>query len=548
MARCDGEANTREECYWKLVSTLVVNFKGKAWVKTHIKWLRNSSSILPLTDEEGQRYYDLIAAVCLGDMSIFETIWDEPVVVDSPHQYVGTALYVAASLGNIDAAHLLLDAGADPNVEGNVGTCLATAAYHGSADIAQLLLDNGAEAACQTLQKETPLLLAAKRKHSKVVEVLLQNELTDPNARDRTGRTPLHWAAENNDPAVAKMLIRRRVICVNTKVDSYSTPLLRAVVRGHEEVLTVIASHETCNFQFDAAHGNPLRIASAQGYEGCLRVLLQKYDLQPKRDPRIVSDLLCRAAYNGNIEVARLLLERDDIDVNFSDETSLTALYSATLKGHEAIVRLLLQVSDIQPNKFSGDGQTALFCAVQSGHDDIAKMLLECPAVDPNDGGPQWSEETPLHAAAHNGSLEIAEMLLMRGAIADSVNRAGEAPLAFASLGGHENVVRLLLAQGGVDPQRSNRMDIVPLHRAAAGGHTAIVRLVLECGVDVNVRDGTGSAALVLAARWGHVEVVRLLLEQKGIRAKCVDKNGRTPVCWARRNGHAKVAELLEPH
>jgi len=60
---------------------------------------------------------------------------------------------------------------------------------------------------------------------------------------------------------------------------------------------------------------------------------------------------LSLAAQNGHETVVRLLLEREDVEVNSrEDKGGVTPLSWAACNGHEAAVRLLLERDDIDVN------------------------------------------------------------------------------------------------------------------------------------------------------------------------------------------------------
>ncbi|KAL1969424.1 hypothetical protein VTN77DRAFT_8862 [Rasamsonia byssochlamydoides] len=316
MVRCNREANVGEEEYWKAASMMVVDYRGKDWVKMQFKSLRVRSNELPSTSShtchlagENQRYYDLVGAVCYGDRSIVERVLNEGMDVNTSDEYLGTALYAAVCRGNADIVRVLLDRGADPDAKGHRGTLLEVTAYYGYGDVTQLLLDKGAGITSQNLQHETALIIAAKKGHGEVARVLLRQEHVDPNAQDRDGYTPLHWSARNNHSSVARLLLQRQDICVNAKDKVQITPLQYAVNSGHEEVFRLLASHQACEFNLSTGDKSPLCIAASDGYENILQLLLQKYDLKPEGS-QIVNKLLCSAARNGHSEVVRLLLAR----------------------------------------------------------------------------------------------------------------------------------------------------------------------------------------------------------------------------------------------
>ena len=57
----------------------------------------------------------------------------------------------------------------------------------------------------------------------------------------------------------------------------------------------------------------------------------------------------------------KILLKRDDIDPNRSDEHDKTPLYHAVQNEHEGIVKILLERDDVSPNNPDNKGQTPLW-------------------------------------------------------------------------------------------------------------------------------------------------------------------------------------------
>lgn len=81
--------------------------------------------------------------------------------------------------------------------------------------------------------------------------------------------------------------------------------------------------------------------------------------------------------------------------------------------------------------------------------DDVAQLLVQAGA-DPNDSGSYY----PLHIAAANGNVSLAEFLLDQGAKVDSVNPNGRTPLEVAVRARQLSTVRLLLKRDP-DPRRT---------------------------------------------------------------------------------------------
>ena len=66
------------------------------------------------------------------------------------------------------------------------------------------------------------------------------------------------------------------------------------------------------------------------------------------------------AAENGHEAVVRLLLEKEDVDINAKDNEGMTSLLQAVRCGKDAVARLLLKRVDIDINAKNKEGKTAI--------------------------------------------------------------------------------------------------------------------------------------------------------------------------------------------
>ena len=106
-------------------------------------------------------------------------------------------------------------------------------------------------------------------------------------------------------------------------------------------------------------------------------------------------------------------------------------------------------------------------------------------------------EETPLMLAALSNQLDVAKVLIERGA---EVNRKGWAPLHYAATRGHIAMMRLLLENNAyIDAESPN--GTTPLMMAAYYGTPLSVKLLLEEGADPTPRNQSHVNALDLALK-----------------------------------------------
>ena len=112
--------------------------------------------------------------------------------------------------------------------------------FFGHMEAAKLLLERGAEpnVAAKNPMKVFPINSAAAAKRSDIVELLLDHG-ADPNAAQHGGWTALHSAAHNGDVATVKLLLARGAE-PKPKADDGKTPLDMAEEDGHEEVVKLL--------------------------------------------------------------------------------------------------------------------------------------------------------------------------------------------------------------------------------------------------------------------------------------------------------------------
>src|SRR5579875_399220 len=154
-------------------------------------------------------------------------------------------------------------------------------------------------------------------------------------------------------------------------------------------------------------------------------------------------------------------------------------------------------------------GPEALVNAAKNHDRDGAKALIEQHA-DVNAAEPDGT--TALHWAAHWNDLELAGILLDRGA----------------------------------NPVALNRYGITPLAEAAANGSGALVEKLLQAGADVNTQvTAAGETVLMRAARVGNLEAVKVLLDHGADPNVKENFRGQTALMWASAEGHAEVMKAL---
>lgn len=270
------------------------------------------------------------------------------------------------------------------------------------------------------------------------------------------------------------------------------------------------------------------------------------------------SEILFEACRNGNVEIARQLLEDSPQYMNSYDTYCyrFTVLHWACQSGSVELCQIILKnrTKEFDINaKEAKFGSTALHMAYYTGKVDIYKALLEAGADVSlrNKFG-----ETSLHLAAKAGYAECCQVLLNYNAAVSATQKLGNTPLHWAALYKHSNkddgsetrlhAVCEILIKAGADVNCRNRDGAMPIHVACKKGNLAACLSLVAADADVNAKDKSYSP-LHYAAFNGHIKICEALLEA-GANATILEDKLGSPLHFAAYKGNTKVCKLLLEH
>jgi len=160
-----------------------------------------------------------------------------------------------------------------------------------------------------------------------------------------------------------------------------------AVERGDLDVVsTFLENHqideEGTYFEGPASRSGVILLEVA-AYHGNVDAVQQLLKAQPgpniNHQDAVGSSPLILAAFEGHLEVTRMLLDAEDIDINQQNNFGYSALMLAAVNGQKDVVELLIKQSDInldlQLTRSYKTGYTALDLAKDRGYFDIAELL-----------------------------------------------------------------------------------------------------------------------------------------------------------------------------
>ena len=265
-----------------------------------------------------------------------------------PNLQIDTGLTALLSVDHSNCHSLgivrsLLEAGAVVNTQGSQGwSGLAIACKYGWYKIAELLIQYGADVQLSTVDKSTPLMIACDYRHEDIAALLL-NSQADPNLLN-----------DRNNTALMIVCHQQLAQTVSLLLSSGADPNLQ----DNKGWTALMLSCTNKKLEFD----------------NCIPALLISKKANPTLQTIDGYTALMLAAMYGYVSGVKILLDAQ-VHVNARDQLGQTALHHAALFGNLTTAELLLSAG-ADPSLVDSDGKTAVDVALDYQHDEVCQLLL----------------------------------------------------------------------------------------------------------------------------------------------------------------------------
>ncbi|KAM4577745.1 ankyrin-1a isoform 3-T3 [Fundulus diaphanus] len=412
----------------------------------------------------------------------------------------------------------------------DAGNSFLRAARSGNLDKALEHIKNGIDINTANQNGLNGLHLASKEGHVKMVLELLHNGIT-LETTTKKGNTALHIAALAGQEQVVTELVNYGAN-VNAQSQKGFTPLYMAAQENHLEVVKFLLENGA-NQSIPTEDGfTPLAVALQQGHENVVALLINYGTKGKVRLPA-----LHIAARNDDTRTAAVLLQNDpnpDVLSKVPGQTNIwfICLSMCFLCPQNAEVVMLTSILQT--------GFTPLHIAAHYENLNVAQLLLNRGAnvnFTPKNG------ITPLHIASRRGNVIMVRLLLDRGAQIDAKTKDELTPLHCAARNGHVRIIEILLDHGA-PIQAKTKNGLSPIHMAAQGDHMDCVKQLLQYNAEIDDITLDHLTPLHVAAHCGHHRMAKVLMD-KGAKPNSRALNGFTPLHIACKKNHMRVMDLL---
>lgn len=185
--------------------------------------------------------------------------------------------------GDLSDVEALLNTGFDINtcISWDNRTPIFFAVHSGDLERFEIFLPHVKNINKKDLYGMTILHYACENADRDIVRILLETEKCDLSIDDNRGYTPLHIVANNNSIIIAKLLLAQKDISISARDEDGNTPIHLAIYENSSDVLSLIL--QKCNRENilstifllqGCSDRTPLSLAIYREARDCIRLLV----------------------------------------------------------------------------------------------------------------------------------------------------------------------------------------------------------------------------------------------------------------------------------
>jgi len=451
----------------------------------------------------------LMSCSYFGTVDIIQLFLDHGVDVNRPNSIGSYPISIACKSENIQHVKLLLDNGANPNVQSKTTTPLVHACVDNTFSIAEELINHGADVNFETSEGLHPLIFLI-------------------NERMKRNNEFIKYMIDHGANLYCK--------------DNYGNSLLYALKNSNkidkEQVYdTLISAYKSRNDFRDHCHDTTSFIETYDIYKKVMALL----QLEKEQEKKVIIVKERKEDKESN--------EPYSSDEPSETESDIDPLASSSTLTNENVDDTSF-IPSSKDNKYyvtQEEIDRAFLQAVIFGKlEEVQELLDRFPTVDVNVR--ETNGDTPLIIACQTGKAEIAQLLLDHHADPNLICECGNTALYVAtfSYGRHRSIELIeSLLEHGANPNVFSQYCLTPLMVACKDQLMNIVDIFLKYKADPNIQDNEGNSAISFACSRNGISNIISLMAIEHTNFNITTKNGYTPLMISCNRRSIKTSKRL---
>jgi ankyrin repeat protein len=350
-------------------------------------------------------------------------------------------LHLAVKSNNQEMLELLISAGADITIKNKENkTALHIAAGLGFIEIAHILLQNGANVNEDTGYQNTPVFCAFEYQKIEMVDFLISKKADFYGRRDFF----LINAINHNLPDTIKWLIEKGCnINMKLPLDGEKSLLIDALEKDKMEAAKILIEMGADVHEKDKSGKTPLHYASEKGQKEIVELLIKKGSNINLLDSNHQTALTF-AVKSNKPDIAELIMKNG---VKWQSGNNKTLIIEEVMRGNLPMVKLLHEYgADINAQLFNSfPEKSSLEIALSKGNFEMAKELVLMGAsltYNLRSGKSYIFTES-----VKSGNIDFIDFLLNHGA---DINEKNGAPLTEAINSKNSDIIEFLIKKEAI--------------------------------------------------------------------------------------------------
>lgn len=244
----------------------------------------------------------------------------------------------------------------------------------------------------------------------------------------------------------------------------------------------------------------------------------------------------------------KIMMENEQIDVNYRDESGNYLIFYAIIKNNIEIINLILE-KECRTDVNDQEGRSLLYLPIKYGYDDILKLLLEhnkhvigISIVDLKDS----FNNIPLHYAIFFKNINAIDILLNHNSNLNITDKDGNNSLHLAVYTKNLSICNKIIDKD-ININAKTAIGETALHIACNFQQFDIIKLLINNNIDINAQDYNNEITAIIYSITLNTNNISKYLLYNGANPNIQDFMGNTVLHYALIEENYEIAyELIK--